>query len=87
MYEILPYTYQKAKENGLHIQHSHNVKKKIDVVFPEHVVSIGAMGYGDYPTFLKTHGKEYADKRRIAYYKRHAKDTGIAGELAKLLLW
>ena len=41
--------------------------------YKKKVASIGAIGYGDFPTFKKTKGKEFADKRRIAYKKRHEK--------------
>ena len=87
VYEITQYTKDRAKEMGVEIRPSHNPKKKLDVLLNGHVVSIGAIGYGDFPTFMKTHGTEYALRRRKAYYQRHRKDEGIAGQLAKILLW
>ena len=73
----------KAKKLGVKIKQSKNKKKKIDV-FKEVktkdgkkelklIASIGAISYGDYPTFKKEKGKEFADKRRKAYKARHEK--------------
>jgi hypothetical protein len=88
MYEITDYTKRIAKSYNLDVKPSTNSKKKIDVFKDrEKIASIGSAGMSDYPTYLKTHGKEYAEKRRKLYYLRHKKDTGIAGKLAKILLW
>jgi len=88
MYEITDYTKQKAKELGLIVVPSKTPKKKIDVIKNgEKIASIGALGMGDFRSYLKTHGKKYADERRRLYNIRHKKDTGIAGRLAKELLW
>lgn len=91
MYQITEYSYQQAKRLGVSIKPSTNKKKKIDVYKDDKkIASIGAMGYGDYPTFMKTEGKEYADKKRQAYKKRHEKDRhvkGTAGFFADQLLW
>ena len=54
------------------------------------MASVGALGYGDYPTFMRTKGKEFANKRRKAYKKRHQKDRtrrGTPGWYADKLLW
>ena len=66
--------------------------KKIDVFNKQgkKLASIGALGYGDYPTFWNEKGKEYADKKRKAYKSRHAKDRvvrGTAGYYADKILW
>jgi len=88
MYEITNYTKQKARELGLIVVPSKNPKKKIDVIKNgSKIASIGALGMGDYPTYKKEKGIKYADERRRLYYSRHKKDTGIAGTLAKELLW
>ena len=88
MYEITSYTKQKAKELGLIVVPSKSPKKKIDVFKNnEKIASIGASGMGDYPTFKKEKGINYANERRRLYYLRHKKDKGIAGKLAKELLW
>lgn len=91
MYEITSYSQQQAKKLGVEIKPSSNKKKKIDVYKDgKKIASIGAIGYGDYPTFIKTEGREYADKRRQAYKKRHEKDRhkiGTPGYYADQLLW
>lgn len=91
MYEITSYSYQQAKRLGVTIKPSTNKKKKIDVFKDgDKIASIGAIGYGDYPTFMKTEGKEYADKKRQAYKKRHDKDRhvkGTNGYYADQILW
>jgi hypothetical protein len=52
-----------------------------------YITSIGDRRYGDYSTFLESHGLEYANRRKHFYYMRHQKDTGIRGQLAKYILW
>ena len=87
MYHITDYTKQKAKEIAVEVKPSTNPKKKIDVykdgVF---IHSIGARGMGDYPTYMKEKGQEYADERRRLYYIRHPKES-LGELLAKWLLW
>jgi hypothetical protein len=76
MYKILPYSERKAIELGVHIEPSKNPKKKIDV-FDYHnnyICSIGAIGYKDYPTYVKDNGMEYAIERRRLYRIRHNKE-------------
>jgi hypothetical protein len=73
---------------NLKIVPSKRKNKKIDVYKDNnYVISIGDIRYSDYPTYILTKGKAYADKRRELYYERHNKDKGIAGEYAKKLLW
>jgi len=90
-YSITKYTKDKAKALGVQVKKSTNKKKKIDVFKDKKkIASIGAIGYGDYPTFMKTKGKEFADKRRAAYKKRHQKNRlkkGTNGYYADKLLW
>jgi len=90
-YSITKYTKDKAKALGVQVKKSTNKKKKIDVFKDKKkIASIGAIGYGDYPTFMKTKGKEFADKRRTAYKKRHQKNRlkkGTNGYYADKLLW
>jgi len=99
-YTITAYSRRQAKKLGVIIKRSTNKKKKIDVFKKvkdkdgkdklKKLASIGAIGYGDFPTFTKTKGKEYADKRRAAYKKRHAKNRnirGTAGYYADKILW
>lgn len=91
MYEITPYTKAQAKKFGVEVKPSTRKGKKIDVFKDgDKLVSVGALGYGDYPTFQKTKGKAFADKRREAYKSRHEKDLkkkGSAGFWANVLLW
>jgi hypothetical protein len=91
MYSILPYTKQQAKKIGVMVQPSTNPKKKVDVFEAgKKVASIGAMGYKDYPTFMKEDGKAIAEERRRLYHIRHKKDAakkGTPGYYASLLLW
>jgi hypothetical protein len=91
MYEITDYSYKQAKRLGVEIKPSTNKKKKIDVFKDaKRIASIGAIGYGDYSTFIKTDGKDYADKRRVLYKLRHKKDKDIIGSngyFASEILW
>ena len=91
MYQITNYTKEKANELGVKVVNSKNPKKKIDVFKDgEKVASIGAVGYKDYPTYMKTRGKEFADTRRALYKIRHKKDINVVGSngwYANELLW
>ena len=91
MYQIQPYTLHQAKNLGVVVKSSTKPGKKIDV-FKDNVkiASVGATGYSDYATYIKTHGKEYADKRRMLYKKRHDKYRHIPNTnayYADKLLW
>jgi hypothetical protein len=91
MYSITDYSYKKAKELNVIIKRSKNKMKKIDVFKDKNLIaSIGAIGYKDYPTFIKENGIEYAKKKRLAYKKRHAKDLNNKngnGYWANKILW
>ena len=91
-YKITPYTKQRANKLGVIIKPSIVKGKKIDVFNKkgEKLASIGALGMGDYPTFMQIKGKEYAEVRRRLYKDRHEKDRhkrGSAGFYADQLLW
>jgi len=90
-YVITAYTRAQAKKYGVTIKASKVKGKKIDVFKKgDKVASVGALGYGDYPTFIRTKGKEYANKRRKAYKKRHQSNRtkkGSNGWYADKLLW
>ena len=87
-YRIKSYTRKKARDLGVTVRPSTRASKKIDVYKNDKlVVSIGAVGYGDYPTFIESHGRAYAMKRRAAYHARHRKNNAPAGYYAKQLLW
>jgi hypothetical protein len=73
---------------NLKIAPSKRKNKKIDVYKDgNYVISIGDIRYSDYPTYIKTKGKAYADKRRELFYERNKNNNGLAGEYAKKLLW
>ena len=54
------------------------------------IISIGSIKYSDYPTYIITHGLEYANKRRKLYKLRHNKDRNIPysrGWYSDKILW
>lgn len=90
-YRITEYTKRQARKLGVTVKPSTVDGKKIDVYKKgEKVASVGAIGYGDYPTFIARKGKAYADARRRLYKMRHQKDrhkSGTPGYYADKLLW
>jgi hypothetical protein len=90
-YTITAYTRAQAKKLGVTVKPSKNKKKKLDVFKDgKKVASVGAIGYKDYPTYMKTEGKEKANKRRRLYKIRHARHRNIKGTnsyYADKLLW
>jgi hypothetical protein len=91
-YRITSYTKQQAKKLGVTIKPSKTKGKKIDVFNKDgkKLASVGALGYNDYPTFIRKKGKDYADSRRRMYKMRHEKDRherGTPGYYADKLLW
>jgi len=91
MYQITDYTKEKARELGVVVTNSSDPKKKIDVFKNgKKIASVGAVGYNDYPSYIKSHGKEYAEQRRKLYKMRHSKDLKVVesnGWFANKLLW
>lgn len=80
-YTITDYTKRQAKKLGVIVKPSHKPNKKIDVIDPKNrdkvLASIGGVKsdgsfYNDYPTYMITKGKSYADKKRANYLQRHA---------------
>ena len=88
-YTITNYSKQKAKEYDVIIKPSKKKNKKIDVYKDNKLIaSIGAKGYKDYPTFILEDGKEYADKKRNLYRKRHRNDLNSGSGLwSSRILW
>jgi hypothetical protein len=91
-YTITTYTKTQAKKLNVIVKPSTVQGKKIDVFNKkgEKLASVGALGYGDYPTFKREKGLEYANERRRLYKERHEKDRherGTAGFYADKLLW
>ena len=63
-YTITEYTRSQAKKHGVIVKKSKVKGKKIDVFKNgKKVASVGAVGYGDYPTFIKTQGKPYKSEQ------------------------
>lgn len=91
MYKIKSYSYRKAKKLGVTIKPSTQKGKKIDVFKRGiKVASIGAKGYGDYPTFKAKKGLKYAESRRKAYKSRHQSNRtkkNTPGYYADKILW
>jgi hypothetical protein len=88
-YTITNYSKQKAKEYDVVIIPSKKKNKKIDVYKDDKLIAtIGQKGYKDYGKFLESDGKEYADKKRNLYRKRHRKDLNSGnGKWANRILW
>ena len=68
-YRITDYTKQQAKKLGVEVKPSKTKGKKIDVFKRQKSVSVGAIGYKDFPTYSKLekrgiYEKGYANKRR-----------------------
>jgi hypothetical protein len=91
-YTITSYTKEQARKHNVVVKPSSVKGKKIDVFNKkgEKLASVGALGYSDYPTFIKEKGLTYANERRRLYKERHDKDRhekGTAGYWADKLLW
>jgi len=92
MYEITDYTLKRAKELNIIVKPSINPKYKIDIFNKDgkYLFSGGATGYSDFPTYMKTNGKLYADERQRLYHIRHKKDIEqpyTKGWFISKLLW
>jgi hypothetical protein len=75
---------------GLKIRPSSNKNKKIDIIFKDKIISIGAKSFSDYPSYIKSHGLIYAKERQRLYKLRHEKDRKIKdtpGYYADQILW
>lgn len=89
MYNITNYSRKQAIKLGVTIRQSRRRTKKLDVYGKDgkYIVSIGDIRYLDYPSYINTKGKEYADKRRKLYKIRHKDNIGLAGYYASNILW
>jgi hypothetical protein len=81
-----------AKKLGVKIKESDKKHKKIDILNTEGEVlhSVGDSRYPDYESLLKSKGREFANKRRELYKKRHNKTRhvpGTASFYADQILW
>jgi hypothetical protein len=88
-YTITDYSKQQAEKYDVVIKPSKKKNKKIDVYKDNKLIaSIGHKSYSDYGKFLESDGKEYADKKRNLYRKRHHKDLNSGNGLwANRILW
>ena len=90
-YTITKYSRKKAKQLGVTIKKSKIKGKKISVFKKgKKITDIGALGYSDFPTYTKTKGKVYANKRRKLYKIRHEKTRkkkGSRSYYADKILW
>ena len=96
MYPITKYSFDQAKKLNVIIKPSKLKNKKIDIFKDDKkIASVGGVKkdgsyYKDYPTYIKTEGKEKADKRRKLYKIRHNKTRLIKGTnsyYADKILW
>ena len=90
-YKITQYSQKRAKKLNVTIKRSTNPKKKLDVFkHGTKIATIGATGYGDYPTFIKREGIQSAKTHRKHYKRRHEKDRHVRGSngfYADQILW
>lgn len=95
-YRITEYTREQARRLGVTVKPSSVKGKKIDVFKDgKKLASVGALGYNDYPTFMRLERegkvpKGTAEFRRKAYKIRHQKDRTVRGSngwFADKLLW
>lgn len=95
LYEIQPYTYEKAKSHNLLVFPSVNPHKKLDVYDKngnKYICSVGDIRYIDYPTFFKKYGEDYAEARRqlhiIQLQRKQRKFKNYSSQYYEnLLLW
>ncbi len=91
MYVITDYTKQRAKKLLVDVKVSTKKNKKIDVYKNgKKIASIGDSRYFDYPTYVISKDKKYADERRRLYRIRHKGENlkiGSPGYYAWFLLW
>jgi hypothetical protein len=91
MYKIKDYSYKQADRLGVEIRPSANLKKKIDVFNKkgDKIASIGAKGYGDYPSYLEKN-KKLAEQKREGYKARFKNSASVRGSpsyFASEILW
>lgn len=91
MYTITDYSYKKAEQIGVIIKPSEKKNKKIDVynLNGDYITSVGQAGMADYPTYIESHGLEYANERRRLFYKRFGTNITKGSNLyySAKLLW
>jgi hypothetical protein len=90
-YSIKQYSFDQAEKLGVTIKPSGDPNKKIDVFKGDKLLArIGDSKYSDYPSYIQSHGKKYANERRRLYRLRHSKDLSVKdspGFFARKILW
>lgn len=88
-YQIKDYSFDQAGKFNVVINPSTRGNYKIDVynMNGDYITSVGNKNFSDYPTYILSHGIEYANERRRLYWSRHKNDKGIRGFFALNLLW
>ena len=70
------------------IRVSNDPSKKIDIFLRNEVIaSVGDPELGDYPTFIKEKGIEFANKRRAAFYNRFRRLPDIKDGKITPIFW
>jgi hypothetical protein len=92
MYELKRYSIDNARELQVKIKSSTRKHKKIDIYTQTglYICSIGDCRYSDYPSYIISHGLEYANKRRLLYKQRHERYRHVISSpsyYADRLLW
>jgi hypothetical protein len=90
LYDIKDYSYARANQIGVIIRPSEKKHKKIDVFDKqgEYITSIGAKSMSDFPTYVETHGIEFANERRKRFYQRFNNIIkGTTLWYASVILW
>jgi hypothetical protein len=87
MYKIRPYHLKQADSLGVEIKPSSTKFYKLDVFKDgKYLTSIGDRRYLDYQLYMEI-DPELAERKRDLYWKRHKKDNGIRGIMAREILW
>ena len=92
-YSISQYTKDKANKLHVYVKTSSNKHNKIDVFDKKNnkkIASVGACGMMNYPSYIKSKGIKYANKRSKLYKVRHDKyrnKKGTNSYYADKLLW
>ena len=89
VYRIKKRSYDIADKYNIKLYPSMNPKYKIDAYYEgKFINNFGSIRFMDYPSYLEL-DKNYADKRKELYYKRHPIDYPMFSKdwLSKKILW
>lgn len=79
---------QKLDTDVFSIRRSTDPSKKIDVFLRDKkIATIGDSALPDYPTYIKTDGLEFANKRKDAFYSRFKKLPDIKDGKIQTIFW